>query len=68
MSSINVRAIRAAIESGASDEEIIDGIEASEFSLAAYGHPDEPMGEGPSYLNCDDTYRRNEAGEWLAFM
>jgi len=68
MTSINISAIRRAIEAGATDEEIVEGIEANEFNLAAYGHPDEAMGDGPSYLHCDDTYRRNEAGEWLGFM
>lgn len=67
---VNIKAIRAAIEAGASDEELAEGLEAAEFSAAAYGQEDEQLGDvsGPAYLHCDQTYSRNDAGEWLAFM
>ncbi len=60
---MNLKALRAMILDGATDEEIAEAVDAGDFESAAYGSPDADC-DGPAHLHDDGYYSRNDAGEY----
>ena len=64
--------VRKLIGMGMTDAEISESMADDEVAAseeeAMYGRRDDEHSHGRSRMECDETYARNDAGEWLAFM
>jgi hypothetical protein len=72
MRTTDIAYIRGLVAEGLDDDEIADllaeGKAAAEEEEALYGRPDDQYSHGRTRWECDETYAKNDAGEWLAFM
>ena len=64
--------VRNLIAQGMADSDIAESL-ADDAAAAAeqdalYGPRDDEYSHGRTRRECDETYARNDAGEWLAFM
>lgn len=64
---MNLKAIRALIEQGAADEDILDAMDAADHEQAAFGPTDREDFGGPTGSIGCDWYSKNDAGEpeWM---